>query len=83
MKQKINKAKFEKKKKPVKSMRGVPEMYDEVKQRFSICLTPTAHQQLTHFAQTNNLSLSEFLERIGRKIILLVSEQDLPKSKKR
>lgn len=76
MKSKKNQSKSEKTKKPVKSMRGVPEMYDEIKQRFSICLTPTAHKELTNLAQNNSLSLSEFLERIGRRIIVLVSQED-------
>lgn len=68
--------KSKKSKKPVKSMRGVPEMYDEIKKRFSICLTPIAHQKLTNLAQKKSLSLSELLERIGRGIIPLVSEED-------
>ncbi|MBD2395459.1 toxin-antitoxin system HicB family antitoxin [Cyanobacterium aponinum FACHB-4101] len=56
-------------KKPVKSMRGVPESYDECKKIFSICLTPTAHQQLKNLAKEKHLSLSEFIEQIARKKI--------------
>lgn len=58
-------------KKSVKSMRGVPEYYDECKKRYSISLTPTAHRLLKDLATEKELSISEFIEQIGRKKLLL------------
>ncbi len=57
-------------KKPVKSLRGVPEYYDEVKQRYCFSLTPTARKQLNKLAQEKKLSVSELIEQIARGIIL-------------
>ncbi|BAQ67008.1 hypothetical protein [Geminocystis sp. NIES-3709] len=58
-------------KKAVKSMRGIGESYDQVKQRYSICLTPTAHEKLKYFAQKKGVSLSELIEKIARTTIFL------------
>jgi hypothetical protein len=63
--------------KGVKSMRGRPEMYSEVKAKVSFTLTPTAVQGLDHLSSSLNLSRSELIERIGRAIIPIQS--DLPK----
>jgi hypothetical protein len=58
-------------KKAVKSIRGVGESYDEVKERYSFCLTPTAKANLEKFSQENNISQSELIEKIGRHIHIL------------
>lgn len=58
-------------KKPVKSIRGVGELYDEVKKRYSICLTPTAKANLEKFSQEKNISQSELIEKIVRHIEIL------------
>ncbi len=52
-----------------KSLRGQPELYEEVKLRTSLALTPTARQGLDQLAHTLGLSRSEFVERIGRQLI--------------
>ena len=67
MKKKKQKTKSSNSKKPVKSMRGVPENYDEVKKQYSICFTPTVHKKLKCLAREKNLSMSEFIEQIIRK----------------
>ncbi len=71
MKGKKNQGQPQKKKKLVKSMRGVPEYYDECKKTYCISLTPTAHAVLKDLASDRQLSLSELLEQIGRKIFIL------------
>lgn len=58
-------------KKSVKSIRGVGELYDEPKKRYSFCLTPTAKANLEKFSQENNISQSELIEKIGRHIHIL------------
>jgi len=65
-------------KKPVKSMRGIPEYYDECKKRYSLSLTPTAHKLLKDLANEKQLSLSELIEQIGRKKFL-IKEQNIKK----
>lgn len=65
-----NKAHHHKKgQKGIKSMRGRPEMYSEVKAKVSFTLTPTAVKGLDDLSSSLNLSRSEFIERIGRAII--------------
>jgi hypothetical protein len=52
-----------------KSLRGQPELYEEVKLRTSLALTPTARQGLDQLARALGLSRSEFVEKIGRRLI--------------
>jgi Ribbon-helix-helix protein, copG family len=52
-----------------KSLRNVPEIYDEVKKNFSISLTQSAASKLDKMANSMGLSRSEFVEQIARGII--------------
>lgn len=61
-------------KKGQKNLRGEPEIWDELKKRYSMTLTPTAVKGLDALAKSMNLSRSEFIERIGRGIIPLHPE---------
>lgn len=54
-----------------KSMRNVPEIYDEKKQAYSISLTPTGKKNLDLMAKDFGLSRSELIEQIARKQFLL------------
>jgi hypothetical protein len=60
--------------KGVKSMRGQPEMYDELKKIVTVSLTPTAVAGLDQYARDRSISRSELVERIGRQVIKLVSD---------
>jgi hypothetical protein len=51
-----------------KSMRGVPELYDEIKVGIKVCLTPKCVRVLDHLAQLDGHSRSEFIERLTRGI---------------
>ena len=62
--------------KGVKSLRGQPELYDEVKQVVSISLTPTGINQLDIRARAFKLSRSEFIERIARGTIPITQSAD-------
>lgn len=55
-------------KKGLKSMRGQPELYDEKKERCTLSLTPTAVRLLDQHAELVELSRSELVERIGRRL---------------
>jgi len=55
--------------KGVKSRRGCPELYDELKQRTSVALTPTAIAGLDEISKALGISRSELVERIGRKVL--------------
>jgi hypothetical protein len=55
----------------LKSMRGQPETYDELKKIVSVSLTPTALAGIDQISRDYMISRSEFLERIGRFIIRL------------
>jgi hypothetical protein len=46
--------------------RGIPVMYDEVKESWNIKITPTAKQIIKEAAQALNFSASEFIERWAR-----------------
>lgn len=59
--------------KGLKSQRGRPEVYDEVKKRMSVSLTPTGAKQLDDLAKSFGLSRGELVERIGRSLILVAS----------
>jgi len=65
---------YQKKKghKGIKSMRGKPELYDELKSTHSFCLTPTAKAGLQAMSQQQNISCSELIERIGRGIFFVI-----------
>lgn len=56
-------------KKGQKGQKDVPELYDEVKRRVNLALTPTGINGLDAIASSMELSRSEFVERIGRKLI--------------
>ena len=71
-------------KKHHKSLRNVPELYDEVKRNFSFSLTRTAVNELKAMAESLGLSRSELVEQIARKTLkidLTTSEQPQPNSK--
>lgn len=61
----------------VKSMRGQPEMYDELKKIVSVSITPTAKAGLAELSAARNISLSELIEQIGRQKISLSDPHDL------
>ncbi len=62
-------------KKPVrkgrKSLRGQPEIYDEIKKIASFSITPTAIDGLRKISSELNLSRSELIERIGRGVFVI------------
>lgn len=68
---------YEKKpsRKGVKSMRGQPEMYNELKKIFSFSLTPTARAGLEQLSEQLNISRSELIERIGRGLLTITELQ--------
>ena len=53
-------------KKGQKGSRGQADMYDEVKGRYNMTLTPTAVKGLDALAKSMNLSRSELVEQFGR-----------------
>jgi DNA-binding MarR family transcriptional regulator len=55
-------------KKGYKSQRNQAEIYEEVKQPTSLGLTPTAKDILRIFSSTQEISQSEFIERLLREI---------------
>ena len=52
-----------------KSMRGEPEMYDEIKEIVSHSLTPTARKGLEILSKALGISRSELVEQIGRGML--------------
>jgi hypothetical protein len=63
--------------KGIKSKRGQGEMYDEVKAKQTLSLTPTAVKGLDKLAESLGISRSEVVEQIGRGIIpLAISSQE-------
>jgi len=60
-----------------KTSKGYPELYDEVKKRVNLSLTPTAIAGLDKLAQELDLSRSELVERIGRGSIPLAEQRSL------
>ncbi len=60
----------------VKSMRGEPEMYDELKKIVSISITPKAKAGLAELSAARNISFSELIEQIGRRIINLSDDEE-------
>lgn len=60
-------------KKGQKGSRGQADMYDEVKGRYNMTLTPTAVKGLDALAKSMNLSRSELVEQFGRGKILTLT----------
>lgn len=56
-----------------KCVRGKPLYYDEVKKRVSLMLTPTVINKLDVAANNSELSRTEFLERLLRKVFKIGS----------
>lgn len=54
-----------------KSLKGQPELYDELKNRVAMSLTPTAVAGLDAVAKSMDLSRSELVEQIGRGLFSL------------
>lgn len=54
-----------------KSLKGQPELYDELKNRVTVSLTPTAVAGLDAVAKSMDLSRSELVEQIGRGLLSL------------
>jgi hypothetical protein len=54
-----------------KSLRGQPELYDEVKKPRSFGITLTALAGLDEISRELSISKSELIERIGRQLIQL------------
>jgi len=55
---------------------GIPEIWDEVKKKVGIVLTPTAIAKLDELARHYGLSKSELIERIARGWIPLGKMQE-------
>ena len=60
--------------------RGEPIMYDELKEKWNLMLTPTAKQIITEAAKLQNFSASEFIERWARTELIKNQEVDSVKS---
>ena len=58
-------------KKGQKGQKNVPELYDEVKRRVNLAITPTGIKGLDAIASELGVSRSELVERIGRGLISL------------
>lgn len=58
-------------KKGQKGQKDVPELYEEVKKRVNLALTPTGINGLDEIASNLDISRSELVERIGRRLIRL------------
>lgn len=56
-------------KKGQKGQKDLPELYDEVKKRVNLALTPTGINGLDAIASSLDISRSELVEQIGRKLI--------------
>jgi len=63
-----------------KRIRGVPEMYDELKTRVNFSLTPSAIKGLNALAE-QQLSRSELVERIGRGQLRIVDYASIANNK--
>ncbi len=49
--------------------KNVPELYDEVKRRVNLAITPTGIEGLDAIASDLGVSRSELVERIGRGLL--------------
>ena len=56
-------------KKGQKNLRGKPELWEQVKQRYTVSLTPVGAEGLDAIASKLDISRSELVEQIGRGII--------------
>jgi len=63
-----------------KKLRGIPELWDEVKKAVKMTLTPTAIEGLDQWAKKYGVSRSELVERIGRGVIPLPEPELEPES---
>ncbi|HYX16201.1 MAG TPA: hypothetical protein VE944_17890 [Nostoc sp.] len=61
----------------LKSLRGQPEFYDELKKVVSVSLTPTAIEGLNNISRAYMISRSELMEQIGRHVIQLIKVDNL------
>ena len=61
----------------LKSLRGQPEFYDELKKVVSVSLTPTAIEGLNNISRAYMISRSELMEQIGRHVIQLIKVENL------
>lgn len=61
-----------------KSLRGCPEMYDELKKTTTLALTQTAISGLDEISSEMGVSRSELVERIGRKLLEIATVKDAP-----
>ena len=53
-----------------KSVKGIPDNpYNELKLRTTVSITPTALEGLNDLSRSRNISRSELIEQIGRKLI--------------
>ncbi len=59
--------------KGVKSRRGCPEIYDELKKPITVALTPTAVRGLDELSASRQISRSELVERIGRGLLTVAA----------
>jgi hypothetical protein len=57
--------------KGMKSMRGQPEIYNELKKITSFSITPSAKLGLKQLSEQLNISCSELIERIGRGLFTI------------
>lgn len=55
-----------------KSMRGVPEYYDQPKAQANYVITPKAKEGIEELSRERDISCSELIERIGRRIIQIM-----------
>jgi hypothetical protein len=56
--------------------RGKPDIWDEVKGRICITVTPTGVRGLDAVAAQMNLSRSELIEQIGRGLLKVVPSEE-------
>lgn len=52
--------------KGVARRRGSPVLYNELKTKLNLSLTPTAIKELENAANKDNISISELIERLAR-----------------
>ncbi|WP_156120018.1 hypothetical protein [Leptolyngbya sp. KIOST-1] len=55
------------------SRRGVPELYDEIKEPVSYGITKTARRGIKSQAESLGVSASQFIENIGRGELKVIS----------
>lgn len=63
--------------KGIKSRRGCPELYDELKQPTTLGLTKTAIRGLDELSTQLHISRSELVERIGRKLLFITMDESV------